>query len=112
MIKKTGKRGRKLYRGYKQKREQVIRRAKNKCEVVIEERCRKNGAMVDHITPRNMAGSKSEWLNDERNLILLCEDHGEMGRYRTYRAEKYRSLQALYPELDWDADGPWGEFSD
>jgi len=66
--------------------------------------------MVDHITPRGMAGANSEWLNDERNLMCLCLDHSEIGRYRTYREEKYRSLQMLYPDLDWIGVGPWREF--
>ena len=111
MIRRVGKRGKKLYKGYPKKRKKIIERAGSKCEVVISgERCGKHGAMVDHITPRGMAGANSQWLNDERNLMVLCLDHSEMGRYRTYRAEKYRSLQTLYPGYLWGMEGPWREF--
>lgn len=127
-IKRIGRRGKKLYKGYKKKRQHILDRSRGKCEVVdiriinfgghnkpkqpirAWERCAKHGAMVDHITPRGMAGANSQWLNDERNLMMLCLDHSETGRHRTYREEKYRSLQTLYPDLDWGSGGPWTEF--
>jgi len=119
-MRRTGKRGQKLYKGYPKIHQYIIKRSGSKCEVMEFvlisfvggrwKRCGRHGAMVDHITPRNMAGSNSEWLNDERNLMCLCLDHGEIGRYRTYREEKYRSLQMLYPNLEWDFGGPWTEF--
>lgn len=77
---------------------------------LIVGRCGKHGAMIDHITPRNMAGSNSEWLNDSKNLICLCLDHSELGIERAYRKQKYKSLQCLYPDLGWEGEGPWNEF--
>jgi hypothetical protein len=64
-----------------------------------------------HIIPKSRTSKKhpATWVNDKRNLILLCRDCHDDGQTVSMRKMCIIRMMELHPDWDYDVS-PWKEY--